>query len=449
MARNYFNTLNPSNRFGSPLQQRAYGTSALGRSQGRVANRYSNRMLGRMTSAPTRNYQPGASQFRGGMGVSRTGSPYLFRGSQQPQFGSQGGAGTGQPFSGFGGSGSSNFYRQGYRRRNYWQSLGQQPDSGGNGQQQPDFISSLQSDLSAALGMPVARTGRMSAGTRRAIKTFQSKFGLGGSGRLNRQTLRAIRSVASRLRFAAPPPDYAPPQTPDAAPPPPPPPDASAAPPDAPPDAGPAPDAAPPADAAPPDAGASPDAAAPPAPPDGDAPQVEFRIKSPGIVTLTRTQALKLDAFPTLATVAMKLPAQPGIYVVKLDGAPWYVGIAGDSIRHRFASRWKALRDFKLKPADLKGREIVCYTLSPAQTIQVDYRDGSGPYSPRNSLHGVVRAVEQHFIQSLKTAGKGNSAQNVITFGDGAWMRMKIAGDGSETFESSIPLSLKFPRAAR
>jgi hypothetical protein len=158
---------------------------------------------------------------------------------------------------------------------------------------------------------------------------------------------------------------------------------------------------------------------------------------------------VKLDAFPTLATLAMKLPAQAGIYVVKLDGAPWYVGLAGDSIRHRFASRWKSLRDFKLKPADLKGREIVCYTLTPTQTIQVDYRDRSGPYSPRNSLHGVVRAIEQHFIQSLGTTGKGNSAQNVITFGEGAWMRMKIAGDGAEAFESSIPLSLKFPRAAR
>jgi hypothetical protein len=58
----------------------------------------------------------------------------------------------------------------------------------------------------------------------------------------------------------------------------------------------------------------------------------------------------------------------------------------------------------------------------------------------------VVRALEQHFIQSLKTATKGNSAQNVITFGDGTWMRMRIAGDGAEPFESTIPLSLKFPR---
>src|SRR4029079_19698188 len=130
--------------------------------------------------------------------------------------------------------------------------------------------------------------------------------------------------------------------------------------------------------------------------PDGDKPQEEFRIKSSGIVKLTRKPTLRLADFTSLMGIAVKLPVEPGIYVVKVDGIPWYVGLAGDSIRNRFAARWKALRDFKLQPSDLKGREITCYTVSPTQNIEIDYRDGTGPYSPRPGLYGIVRALEQH-----------------------------------------------------
>jgi hypothetical protein len=293
---------------------------------------------------------------------------------------------------------------------------------GANSPAPSDFILSIQNDLAAALGIPIPQTGVLGAATRRGIKKFQASVGIPATGRLNRSTIRALRGGTRRAAPAVD--DSAPPVDIGMAP-------AQASASDA--------DSAP--DAEPSDA---PGSAVPTA--DGDVPEEsEFRIKTPGIVVLTRVQALKLDEFPSVESAAAKLPDKPGIYVIKVNGSPWYVGHSANSIRTRFATRWDTLGDFKLKPQDLKGREITCYTIKRNQTFQVDYRDRSGPYSPRPGIHGVVRAVEQHFIQSLKTSGKGNRAQNVVTFGNGVSITLQFAGTGAaEPFERSIQPSLNF-----
>jgi hypothetical protein len=295
-----------------------------------------------------------------------------------------------------------------------------------------DFILSIQRDLAAALGISIPQTGVLGAATRRGIKKFQASIGIPPTGRLNGPTIRALRGKGGRHAapgFAAPAfDDSAPPAAIDIA----------AAPPGTP-----ASDPDSSADAGPSDATAS----APPAG-DGDGPEEsEFRIKTPGIVLLTRTQTLKLDDFPSLAAAAIHLPDAPGIYVIKVNGSPWYIGHSASSIRTRFVSRWKALEDFKLKLQDLQGREITCYIVKINQPFQVDYRDSTGPYSPRPGMHGIVRAVEQHFIQSLKTSNKGNRAQNVVTFANGVWVKLRFAGVGAAPFERSIDPNLNFARS--
>jgi hypothetical protein len=64
-------------------------------------------------------------------------------------------------------------------------------------------------------------------------------------------------------------------------------------------------------------------------------------------------------------------------------------------------------------------------------------------------MHGIVRAVEQHSIQSLKTSDKGNRAQNVITFANGVWIRLRFAGVGAEPLERSIDPNLNFAKSDR
>jgi peptidoglycan hydrolase-like protein with peptidoglycan-binding domain len=291
-----------------------------------------------------------------------------------------------------------------------------------------DFILSIQRDLAEALGIAVPQTGVLGAATRRAIKRFQTSLGIPPTGRLNRPTLRALKGGRRRASPAFD--DSAPPDGIKVT---------------AAPDRPPAPDVDSSVEAEPSDEPAS----APPAA-DGDGPEEsEFRIKTPGTVLLTRAQTLKLDNFPSLAAAATQLPDAPWIYVIKVNGSPWYVGHSASSMRTRFVNRWKALEDFKLKLHDLKGREITCYVIRVNQLFQVDYREGTGPYSPRPGMHGIVRAVEQHFIQSLKTSDKGNRAQNVITFANGVWIKLRFAGVGAEPLERSIDPNLNFAKSDR
>src|SRR5204862_4532183 len=132
-----------------------------------------------------------------------------------------------------------------------------------------------------------------------------------------------------------------------------PPPDAGGPPPDAgagapPPDAGGAPppgsDGAPPPDAA---GGAPPaDGAAPPQGEimlgrrEGDREQ-EVLVDGPARVELVRGGPVPLEQ-------AGQLPDAPGLYIIRINNAVWYVGIAELSIRNRFQQRFKVLRDLQV-----------------------------------------------------------------------------------------------------
>jgi len=289
------------------------------------------------------------------------------------------------------------------------------------------FVLSLQNDLSDVLGISLPRNGMWSAATRRAFQKFQRSIGLPVTGRPTRSNLRVLRAMAAQARngnagfddSAAPAGNaWAPPPDPAAAPPPEPPP---------PPDAGP--------DDAPADTAAGGD----------EPPQEEFHLANSGAVTLLRRPTLPLDD----PNIDQRLPDRPGLYVISVgpSNLPWYVGITERSVQGRFRPRWKILRDFNLGPGDLKGKSITCYTLPSVPAIQVLFRQGrSGPLHPRKGVKGILLALEEHFIRSLGTAGKGNEQRSNITFGQNVSVDLQfVPALPKHPVDSKIPLTMMAP----
>ena len=314
------------------------------------------------------------------------------------------------------------------------------PAEGAPGSQ---WIAMAQSCLAKILGPAVPQSGVMDGRTRRAVRIFQEKNQLPPTGLLDDATLKALQSACLAPGAGAPEPAPAgePPAPPaDAGPPPPEPPPAEPATPDAA-----APPAEPPADGQPP-------AAADSAPPAGDAPpagsegelffehhegvqEQEFLVDGKIDVDLKWHQPVPIDKDDQFSSA----PEVPGIYVIFVNGQPWYVGIAETSIRQRFLQRRKALKDLQIPPTALAGRTVGWYALSSSTVPRgaIQRRAQNTPWARFRPLYGpysVLRILEQHFIKQHGTVTpKGNGQTEPVRFSARGGLQLKENGKVTAT----------------
>jgi len=104
-----------------------------------------------------------------------------------------------------------------------------------------------------------------------------------------------------------------------------------------------------------------------------------------------------------------KLPEEPGLYVIRRNGQPLYVGMAEKSIHSRFQQRYKALRDFGLTSAPLAGVTVTSYSFTSKKPTCVAGRKAKKNRSLTNisAKEGLLRALEQHFIKHFQTLRLG------------------------------------------
>lgn len=105
----------------------------------------------------------------------------------------------------------------------------------------------------------------------------------------------------------------------------------------------------------------------------------------------------------------LKLPEEPGLYVIRRNGQALYVGMAEKSIHSRFQQRYKALRDFGLGSATLAGVTVTSYSLTSKSLACVAGRKAKKNRSITNisPKEGLLRALEQHFIKHFQTSRLG------------------------------------------
>jgi hypothetical protein len=259
--------------------------------------------------------------------------------------------------------------------------------------------------------------------TRRALRAFQRQNGLPPSGQLDNPTVQALQGACMGGAAGAAPP----PAEPAAAPPP----DAGGAPPPAPPAAEPAAGGEPPADAgaAPPDGAAPADGAAgadaPPADGQGEITlgrregesEQEFLVDGPMQMSVDRHEAVPLDRDPLFSF----LPDAPGLYVIFVNGAPWYVGIAEGSLRNRFLQRRKILHDLQVPASALANRSVGWYLLryssAPKGAIQRRPQNNQmASFRPVLGKYAALRILEQVYIKRLRYPG-GNKTTEAVQFG--------------------------------
>jgi peptidoglycan hydrolase-like protein with peptidoglycan-binding domain len=306
------------------------------------------------------------------------------------------------------------------RRRPWWygRTQYQYVGSGAAG----DWITWAQQCLRTVIGPWVPQSGKMSKATRRAIRMFQKRSRLPATGLFDGATERALRNACGGQRApivdaGAPPPTAAPPE------PPPPPPDV--APPEQPPaDTG--------ADAAPPDAGAG-DAPAdsggsePDAPPaDGGDSELAGELQQEFLVAgACQVRIQRHGPVPLTDEAALRQAARaPGVYIISIDGKPWYVGVAERTVLARIQERRKVLRDFNIPSSTLANRSIswvairsgalpVCAVSRRKQT------DPDGQFRPLKGVYAVLKVLEQYYIKTLGTENKGNKLLETVRFSPG------------------------------
>jgi hypothetical protein len=263
--------------------------------------------------------------------------------------------------------------------------------------------------------------------TRRALSVFQQQNGLPPTGDLDNATVQALQAACMGPSAAPPDAGGAPP--PDAGAAGGPPPDAGGAPPDAG-GAGAAPDGG----APPPDAGAA--GGAPPA--DGAAPpqgeimlgrregdrEQEFLVDGPARVELAHGGPLPLEQ-------AGQLPDAPGLYIIRINNAVWYVGIAELSIRNRFQQRFKVLRDLQVPNNCLTGRTVEWYLLRMSSVARgaIQRKDADNPralYRPLSGKYAILRVLEQHFIKG--THPQGNVLTEAVQFSPRGSLAITVDG---------------------
>jgi len=304
------------------------------------------------------------------------------------------------------------------------------------------WIAMAQSCLAKILGPAVPQSGVMDHRTRRAIRIFQGKNQLPSTGLLDDATLKALQAAclapgapepAPAAEPAAPPPDAAAPAEPPPAEP------AAEPPADGQPAAA---DSAPPSDA-PPGGDAAPAGDAPPAGSEGELffehhegqQEQEFLVDGKIDVDLQWHKPVPIDKDDQFTWA----PEVPGIYVIFVNGQPWYVGIAETSIRQRFLQRRKALKDLQIPPTALAGRTVGWYALSSSTVPKgaIQRRAQNTPWARFRPLYGpysVLRILEQHYIKQHGTATpKGNGAIEPVRFSARGGLQLKESGKVTAT----------------
>jgi hypothetical protein len=274
----------------------------------------------------------------------------------------------------------------------------------------------------------------MGRAMRRAIRIFQRRQGLPVTGVLDGATGAALQAACGgarsrrQVRVPAPPPMGPPePASQDGA---------------GPPEPGPA-DAAPDgggADAAPEGGGADADtgAAGEPAS-DGDSElfasehddetQQEFLVSDGCQVRIQRHTPAPVSDLARLKHSARA----PGVYIIYVDGLPWYVGVAERTIYVRLKERLKAVRDFNIPPSALANRtvgwvSILSGAFPSCSIARRDLRMASGTYQPLKGVYAVLKILEQYFINTLGTAGKGNVLRENVVFAPGGSLTIHEEG---------------------
>jgi hypothetical protein len=145
--------------------------------------------------------------------------------------------------------------------------------------------------------------------------------------------------------------------------------------------------------------------------------------------------AVKLTAGPGLVRISNKksleqLPAKAGIYFLHVGGTIWYVGKAGDSIRARLSDRFKTFHDFRISEQDYQAWtsrvHVTWYlveTVGKPDARGIYRRKRAGDWKRIGKQAGLLSAVEQHFIATLKGQGaaQGNqTAELLCKTGSGA-----------------------------
>jgi hypothetical protein len=321
---------------------------------------------------------------------------------------------TGSPYAGSAPYAASPDTTGRWGRRGPWRTLYGRGSGGG-----ADFVGWAQQCLRNVIGPWVPQTGRMSKATRRAIRIFQKRNRLPATGLLDGATEATLRNAcggqaaapadSSIPPQAEPPQDAVPPEGPPLAQaPPPPPPEEPAT------DAG--------ADAAPTDSGgAEPDAAAADG---GDSEigelQQEFLVEGACQVRIQRHGPVPLNDEEGLKQAARA----PGVYIISIDGKPWYVGVAERTVLARILARRKVLRDFNIAPSVLANRSIswVAIRSGALPVCAVSRRkqvDSSGAFQPLKGVYAVLKVLEQYYIKTLGTEDKGNKLVEVVRFSPG------------------------------
>jgi hypothetical protein len=118
-----------------------------------------------------------------------------------------------------------------------------------------------------------------------------------------------------------------------------------------------------------------------------------------------------------------------GLYVILVNGNPWYVGKAEAGFRNRFNDRLKTLRDFNMRLEDL-----ITYLSSSDKKITVNWalpptlRGGAGfkwrrknkknnkitkSLNEEDKAKGLLLILEMYYIWKLQTVGRGNDEKGI------------------------------------
>jgi peptidoglycan hydrolase-like protein with peptidoglycan-binding domain len=279
-----------------------------------------------------------------------------------------------------------------------------------------EFVSSMQSCLQQVVGAWVPQNGAMGPGTRRAIRIFQKKSGMPVTGLLDESTVSALQSACASPAG----PEGPPPQ--------------SAVPPEA-----------------PPEAPAGPEAAAPEGGEAGGemeseveqdtAPEQEFQIDTSCEVHFARSFGQAAMTDPNLFGL---LPKLPGLYMIYVQGKPWYVGIAETTLHKRFQDRFKTLRDFNLPDSVLAQRQVAWLALDTKNTkcaVGRKEQGSSQPFKKSPGYWAVLKVLEQHLIKKIGTKGLGNKAPlEDVTFDKGGSLQIKRPGVTPLKFDAGNPI---------
>lgn len=292
--------------------------------------------------------------------------------------------------------------------------------------------------LAKVVGPWVPQDGIMGPQTRRAVQMFQSQRQLPTTGLLDNDTVNALQAACAPQPVGPPPPTAGPPGPPP-----------SVGPPEPAPSAGPPEPPPPPAEPEPPpsaDAGAAPpDAGGPPDESQGEIfiPEVfgeseeEFLVDGPCRIEVVWHDPVSLTADEHFSWA----PESPAVYVIHVSGVPWYVGIAGGSLRRRFLARRKVLRDFNLPFSVLANRSVAWASLRsgacPRGAIQRRVAgDPSARFQPIRGKDAALKILEQYFIKQFRTENQGNLKAETVQFGPNGSLVIMDRGRQTASFSS-------------